>query len=101
MARVLVVDDDAGIRESAAMALAQRIGAFAYLAKPFELSELLARVGDATRPRGDEAEAIEMAPPSRMIGSHPSMVAMYKSITRVASLNVPVLVLGESGSGKE
>jgi DNA-binding NtrC family response regulator len=29
------------------------------------------------------------------------MVQMYKAITRVASLSVPVLILGESGSGKE
>ena len=29
------------------------------------------------------------------------MIAMYKAIARVASLNVPVLILGESGSGKE
>jgi DNA-binding NtrC family response regulator len=29
------------------------------------------------------------------------MVAMYKAIARVASLNVPVVILGESGSGKE
>jgi len=29
------------------------------------------------------------------------MIAMYKAIARVASLNVPVVILGESGSGKE
>ncbi len=170
MARVLIVDDDAGIRESAAMALekvghrtaqapdageaqrllreqrfdvvvsdiympgenglellqaiserndpprvilmtargtiettalAQRIGAFDYLAKPFELKELIARVAAAVAPARDESEPIEMAPDSRMIGSHPSMIAMYKAIARVASLPVPVLILGESGSGKE
>jgi DNA-binding NtrC family response regulator len=170
MARVLIVDDDAGIRESAAMALekvghrtsqashadearrllreqkfdvvvsdiympgengiellqsiseradpprvilmtargtiettalAHRAGAFDYLGKPFELSELIARVAAAVAPPHAESEPIEMAPDSRMIGSHPSMVAMYKAITRVASLNVPVLILGESGSGKE
>ncbi len=170
MARVLIVDDDAGIRESAAMALqkvghrtwqasdaedarrlfreqkfdvvvsdiympgenglellqsiserkdpprvilmtargtiettalAQRIGAFDYLAKPFELSELVARVAAAVAPPAAESETIEMAPDSRMIGSHPSMIAMYKAIARVAPANVPVLILGESGSGKE
>jgi len=36
-----------------------------------------------------------------MIGAHPSMVQMYKAITRVASQPIPVLILGESGSGKE
>src|SRR5213075_957119 len=45
-------------------ALAQRIGAFDYIAKPFDLSELIARVAAAVRPARDEAEPIEMAPPS-------------------------------------
>jgi DNA-binding NtrC family response regulator len=82
-------------------ALAQRRGAFDYLAKPFELSELLARVAAAVSKREPESASIEPAPPSRMIGSHRSMVEMYKAVTRVASLPVPVLILGESGSGKE
>ena len=82
-------------------ALAHRAGAFDYLAKPFELSELIDRVAAAVSKRQPESAAIEPGPPSRMIGSHPLMVAMYKAITRVAPLDVPVLVLGESGSGKE
>ena len=82
-------------------ALAQRIGAFDYLAKPFELSELIARVGDAVAKREPATAEIEPGPPSRIIGSHRSMVEMYKAIARVAPLAVPVLILGESGSGKE
>ena len=82
-------------------ALAKRIGAFDYLAKPFELSELIARVAAAVRRTKPESAVIEPGPPSRMIGSHPSMIEMYKAITRVASLAVPVRILGESGSGKE
>jgi len=82
-------------------ALAARIGAFDYLAKPFDLSELITRVSAAVMPRGDAPVDIEPSPASRMIGSHPSMVQMYKAITRVASLSIPVLILGESGSGKE
>jgi len=83
-------------------ALAHRGGAFDYLAKPFELSELIARVGAALkRDGGSEAAQIEPAVPSRIIGSHPAMIAMYKAMTRIASLPVPVLILGESGSGKE
>jgi two-component system, NtrC family, response regulator AtoC len=84
-------------------ALAHRIGAFDYLAKPFELSELIARVAAASK-RDDGAEDasnIEPAVPSRIIGSHPAMIEMYKAITRVASLPMPILILGESGSGKE
>jgi DNA-binding NtrC family response regulator len=82
-------------------ALAQRIGAFDYLAKPFDLGELIAHVRAALGDRVAEEVAIEAGPASRIVGSHPSMVAMYKAIARVASLNVPVVILGESGSGKE
>jgi len=82
-------------------ALAQRIGAFDYLAKPFDLRELIARVRAALGDRVADEVEIEAGPASRIIGSHPSMVAMYKAIARVAPLNVPVVILGESGSGKE
>jgi DNA-binding NtrC family response regulator len=82
-------------------ALAQRFGAFDYLAKPFDLNELIARVRAALNVHVGEGVEVEPGPPSRMVGSHPLMIAMYKAIARVASLNVPVLILGESGSGKE
>jgi DNA-binding NtrC family response regulator len=82
-------------------ALAQRIGAFDYIAKPFDLSELIARVRAALGDRVADEVAIEPGPASRIVGSHPSMIGMYKAIARVASLNVPVVILGESGSGKE
>jgi DNA-binding NtrC family response regulator len=82
-------------------ALAQRIGAFDYLAKPFDLGDLIARVRAALGDRVQDEVEIEAGPASRIVGSHPSMIAMYKAIARVASLNVPVVILGESGSGKE
>jgi two-component system response regulator HydG len=82
-------------------ALAQRIGAFDYLAKPFDLNELIARVRAALGDRVADEVEIDAGPASRIVGSHPSMIAMYKAIARVASLNVPVVILGESGSGKE
>jgi len=82
-------------------ALAQRIGAFDYLAKPFDLGEMIARVRAALGERVVDEVEIEAGPSSRIVGSHPSMIAIYKAIARVASLNVPVVILGESGSGKE
>jgi DNA-binding NtrC family response regulator len=83
-------------------ALAHRAGAFDYLAKPFELSELIDRVAAAVQPPRDaEAAAPDAEPASRIVGSHRTMVEMYKAISRIASLSVPVLILGESGSGKE
>jgi DNA-binding NtrC family response regulator len=83
-------------------ALANRGGAFDYLAKPFDLSELIDRVAAAAR-KSDTAEArvADDEPASRIIGFHRAMVEMYKAIARIAPLHVPVLILGESGSGKE
>jgi DNA-binding NtrC family response regulator len=81
--------------------IAARVGAFDYLAKPFDVAALLARVRAAATPREDVAEVPVTAPESMIVGVHPSMVAMYKAITRVAPLAVPVLIHGESGSGKE
>ena len=71
-------------------ALAQRIGAFDYLAKPFDLGELIARVRAALGDRVADEVAIEPGPSSRIVGSHPSMIAMYKAIARVASLSFAI-----------
>jgi two-component system response regulator AtoC len=82
-------------------ALANRGGAFDYLAKPFDLSELIDRVAAAARKSEAAETPPEAGPSSRIIGWHRSMVEMYKAIARIAPLAVPVLILGESGSGKE
>jgi len=87
-----------GTVETAAMA--DEIGAADYLAKPFEPAELAALVRAAMSPAPDEVE-VEAGPESRIVGSHPSMVAVYKAIARVAKSEVPVLVTGETGTGKE
>jgi DNA-binding NtrC family response regulator len=82
-------------------ALAHRFGAFDYLAKPFDLGDLIDRVAAAARRTTAPSAEVEEPTASRIIGVHASMVAMYKAMARVASLTVPVLILGESGSGKE
>jgi DNA-binding NtrC family response regulator len=82
-------------------ALANRGGAFDYLAKPFDLSELIDRVAAASRNSVAVETPADAGPSSRIIGWHRSMVEMYKAIARIAPLSVPVLILGESGSGKE
>jgi two-component system, NtrC family, nitrogen regulation response regulator GlnG len=81
-------------------ALADEIGAADYLAKPFDPGALVALVREAVSPPPDEVE-IETGPESRIVGSHPSMVEVYKSVARVAKSDVPVLVTGETGTGKE
>jgi len=78
-------------------------GAFDYLPKPFDLSELVQAVDDALA-RGpalgleDDAPAGEDLP---LIGRSPPMQEVYRTIARVVSNDLTVLVLGESGTGKE
>jgi len=81
--------------------LASRIGAFDYIAKPFDVALLLARVEAALAPAPSAGEPAADGPESMIVGSHPAIVEVYKAIARVAALPVPVLVLGETGTGKE
>jgi DNA-binding NtrC family response regulator len=81
--------------------LASRTGAFDYLAKPFDVSVLLERVDAALAPAAAPAPAPEVGPDSMIVGSDPAIVEVYKAVARVAPLAVPVLIVGETGTGKE
>jgi len=84
---------------------ALKLGAFDYITKPFEQSELRNVVGKAARTR--ELTQREVAPePSepgryRLIGQSPPMVEVYNVIEKVADTPSTVLLTGESGTGKE
>ena len=82
-------------------AAAEETGAFDYLAKPFDVSVLLDRVSAALAACPARQAPAEDGPESMIIGSHPAVVEVYKAVARVARLRVPVLVLGETGTGKE
>jgi len=82
---------------------ATRNGCFEYLAKPFELDTLLEAVKRAIAartPEDDEAEAEDL-PESEMIGSSARMVEIYKTVAQVAPTDATVIILGETGTGKE
>lgn len=79
-------------------------GAFDYLAKPFDLKDLLAVIQRAERsreaqPENEHAEDLEQF--GGMIGFSAPMVDVYKRIARSARSDETVLILGESGVGKE
>ena len=79
-------------------------GALDYLAKPFDISELLRAIRRAEAflsERGHVQAPSAETPPTEMVGSSARMVAVYKTISRAAPTDAPVLVEGESGTGKE
>jgi two-component system nitrogen regulation response regulator GlnG len=83
---------------------AMKRGAFDYLTKPLDLdgmSQVLARAFEAARLMREPAELPDDPPADRIIGRTPVMQEMCKLIGRVAAQDVTVLILGESGVGKE
>ena len=82
--------------------LAARLGAADYVAKPFDLAHLVARVAAALAPREPGVAPFDAeGPRSLIVGSHAAMVEVYNAVARIARLPVTVLVLGETGTGKE
>jgi hypothetical protein len=73
---------------------AMKIGAFDYLAKPFDLDALLATVARAVRaPRAAKIETADVEP--TFIGKSSAMREVWKTIGRAAPRNVSVLITGE------
>jgi two-component system nitrogen regulation response regulator GlnG len=87
-----------------AVKAAQR-GAFEYLPKPFDLDELLGVVGRAlaTPAATPEAEAEVRDADERLplIGRSPAMQEIYRTIARLTTADLTVMINGESGTGKE
>ena len=83
---------------------AERGGAFDYLAKPFEMRALLEVVERAQRaaapPEPAEPEE-DLEGFGELIGFAPCMVEVYKRMARCARTDDTVLVVGETGVGKE
>jgi DNA-binding NtrC family response regulator len=86
---------------------AMKAGAFEYLTKPFELPILSAAVERALRSRAISSEAPPPAAPSRvadphrLVGASAAMLDVWKAIGRVAGSSASVLIVGETGTGKE
>jgi two-component system nitrogen regulation response regulator GlnG len=83
---------------------AMKRGAFDYLSKPLDLegmSRLLERAFEAAKLMREPAALPDDLPADRIIGRSPVVQAMCKQIGRVAAQDVNVLILGESGVGKE
>jgi two-component system nitrogen regulation response regulator GlnG len=95
-----------GTMDTAIKAMQQ--GAYDYLTKPFDLDEVLLlceRAMTAARLTQEVARLRrgleEVREFSALIGRHPRMQDVYKTIGRIAGTDVTVLLRGESGTGKE
>ena len=78
--------------------------AFDYLPKPFDLPDLMKR---SARALDRKRHAPKVAAPPReamddlpLVGRTPAMQALYRLVARVMNADLPVLISGESGTGK-
>ena len=77
-----------------------RHGAFDYLAKPFDLDDMMAAVRRALGDVDPPARSALAQTPG-LIGDSAAMREVFRAVGRLAQLNLPVLVTGETGTGKE
>jgi len=85
---------------------AMKSGAFDFLVKPVDPKAVRALADRCFRERelietSEPSGKIAALPRSRLVGSHPSMIEIYKTIGVLAANRATVLVRGETGTGKE
>jgi DNA-binding NtrC family response regulator len=91
-----------GSLETAMQALDE--GAFDFIAKPFDIEEVLALVARASKRSTVSTSSLldqQDFSSSGLIGHSPQMVKAYKLTAHAARTNATVLIEGESGTGKE
>ena len=76
-------------------------GAFEFVAKPFDIDELLAIVTRALQQAQPQALAPAKTEKADLIGRSPAMQQVFRAIGRLARTKFTVLLIGESGTGKE
>jgi len=79
-------------------------GAFDYLAKPFDLNQLMGLVERAlSRPGPAEGGSADHATGEALplIGRSPAMQEIYRVMARLMATDLTVMIFGESGTGKE
>ncbi|MCA8869950.1 MAG: response regulator [Rhodobacteraceae bacterium] len=82
---------------------ANEVAAYDYLPKPFDLPDLMKRAARALirkRPQRPEASHGDDGENLPLIGRTPAMQEVYRLVARILNTDMPVLIMGESGTGK-
>jgi len=78
-------------------------GAFEYLPKPFDINELVGVVRRGLEVRADDGDLQVRISEEKLplIGRSPAMQDIYRTLARLMSTDLTVMITGESGTGKE
>jgi len=106
---VLIMTSYASLRSAVD---SMRMGAVDYIAKPFDHSDLIRGVqriiadhptGQSTREQslGKSGKENKSEKTTGIIGNCPAMLSLFDHIEKIAPTDATVLVLGETGTGKE
>ena len=79
--------------------------AYDYLPKPFDLPDLMKRAARALEVKRRSPQQRGASQPSEnsdlpLVGRTPAMQGLYRLVARVMNTSLPVLITGESGTGK-
>ena len=101
--RTVIMTGSGGVPEAVA---AIRRGAIDFLTKPFSLTDLSNRLWDAINKREAETDAALQANASAfkfddVVGAGPAMKHVLQRLELVSGMNSTVLLIGETGTGKE
>lgn len=87
---------------------AMKLGAYDYLSKPFKMDELKVVIGKAFEKKKLfsenlvlKAQVKRQSKGEKLITKNPSMLKIFENLRNMAGSDVPVLICGESGVGKE
>jgi len=84
---------------------ASEVGAYEYLPKPFDITEVLSVVArglaDAKKPTPADRKAEEPGETMPLVGRSTAMQDIYRALARLMQTDLTVMITGESGTGKE